>query len=104
MDLSDPRDFWLLLAAAIGFAFILGRAMRAREEGGETRVERRQREAAEALAQFNALTPDKQAEIDALVTNNRIIEAIKRVREETGMGLKESKDAVDVRRRELRRP
>ncbi|MEQ8936168.1 MAG: ribosomal protein L7/L12 [Amphiplicatus sp.] len=100
MDLSDPKDFWLLLAAAIAFAFILGRAMRTRETG-ETRVERRQREAAEALAQFNALTPDKQAEIDALVTNNRIIDAIKLVREETGMGLKESKDAVDARRKNL---
>ncbi|MEQ8177265.1 MAG: hypothetical protein RIC52_01415 [Amphiplicatus sp.] len=101
MDLSDPKDFWLLLAAAIGFAFILGRAMRARDTG-ETRVERRQREAADALAQFNALTPDKQSEIDALVANNRIIDAIKRVREESGMGLKESKDAVDARRRALK--
>ncbi|MEE2691197.1 MAG: hypothetical protein VX640_06635 [Pseudomonadota bacterium] len=101
MDLSDPMQFWLLLFAVAGIAFILGRSMREREPG-ESRVERRMREARQALEQFGALSSDKQAEVDALVRDNRIIEAIKLVREESGMGLKDSKDAVDARRRELK--
>lgn len=41
-------------------------------------------------------------EIDALLRNDRLIEAIKRHRELTGSGLKEAKDAMEARRRELR--
>ena len=44
---------------------------------------------------------DADAEIDALIRAGQKIEAIKRVRDRTGLGLKEAKDVVDGREREL---
>jgi ribosomal protein L7/L12 len=42
------------------------------------------------------LSPDKQAAIVSLLRNGRKIEAIKLYREETGLGLAESKEAVEA--------
>lgn len=38
-----------------------------------------------------------EAELDQLIRSNQKIQAIKRYREQTGLGLKESKDAVEAR-------
>jgi ribosomal protein L7/L12 len=48
------------------------------------------------------LSPGADAETDALLRRDRLIEAIKRHRELTGVGLKEAKEAMEARRRELR--
>ena len=41
-------------------------------------------------------TPELSAEVIEAIRANRKIEAIKRLREETGLGLKEAKDAVEA--------
>jgi hypothetical protein len=48
------------------------------------------------------LPAQEQAELDGLIAAGRKIEAIKRVRGGTGMGLKEAKDLVDAREQEMR--
>src|SRR5690606_27356643 len=45
--------------------------------------------------------PIEDAEVDDLLRNNQLIAAIKRYRELSGLGLKESKDAMEARRRML---
>ena len=44
---------------------------------------------------------DADAEIDALLRAGQKIEAIKRMRDRTGLGLKEAKDAVEAREKKL---
>lgn len=44
----------------------------------------------------DVLSPDAKARVQALIVANRKIEAIKEVREVTGLGLKEAKDLVDA--------
>lgn len=51
--------------------------------------------AASASAPGDALTPAARAEITALIADDEKIRAIKRYREETGVGLKQAKDAVE---------
>ena len=41
------------------------------------------------------LGEDVAGQIDALLAQNRVIEAIKIYREKTGVGLREAKDAID---------
>ena len=48
-----------------------------------------------AMATSSAIGPDHQDEIRSLVADGQQIEAIKKVRELTGMGLKDAKDYVD---------
>lgn len=50
---------------------------------------------ASASAPGEALTPAARAEIAALIADDEKIRAIKRYREETGVGLKRAKDAVE---------
>lgn len=98
MDGLDTAEFWLLLAAAVAVGFMLGRASR----GGEDADERRMRAELAASERFAALSSADQAEIDALVMSGKTLEAIRLTREKTGLGLKESKDAIDARRRTLK--
>ena len=46
-------------------------------------------------------TEDADAEIDALLRSGQKIQAIKLVRDRTGLGLKEAKDVVDAREKQL---
>jgi ribosomal protein L7/L12 len=55
----------------------------------------------EARAQGDGSRGETDPEIDRLLRGDRLIEAIKRHRELTGSGLKEAKDAMEARRREL---
>ena len=48
-----------------------------------------------------ASLPIEDPEIDELLRSNQLIAAIKRYRELSGLGLKESKDAMEARRRML---
>lgn len=51
--------------------------------------------AASAPRPTDALSPASRAEIAALIADGQKISAIKRYREETGVGLKQAKDAVE---------
>ena len=50
----------------------------------------------------SVLGEEGSREVDALLANGKSIEAIKRVRELTGLGLKEAKDFIDALRRTSR--
>ena len=94
----EPDQILVLVGVAI-VAFILGRATRGDVSGARTEREVADREQVEnALAE---LSSDVQTEVDRLLTEHRKIEAIKIFREATGLGLKQSKDAVEVRQRSL---
>lgn len=99
MDFSGDAQFWLLLSAVAVGAYLLGRLT----AGGspEDRADQRMRERREAEDAFSNMAPTAQQDIDTLLAEGRTIEAIKRFREETGLGLKQSKDAVDYRRRAM---
>lgn len=98
LDFGSDR-FWLLLAGAIVIAFILGRTVR-RRRGDDG--ERRMRDEAEAARRYDLLSLEARTAIDALAAAGKTIEAIKYVRERTGLGLKEAKDVVDARKRALK--
>lgn len=97
----DPTGGWLILAAVAYIAFMAGRASAGRRESPEDREMRRMREGERAAGAFAALSPSVQADVDRLLLENKKIEAIKLIREQTGMGLKESKDAADQRQRSV---
>ena len=101
MDAPNGFQVWLLVAAIGGLSFWLGRAT-ARSETAEQREMRRMREREAGVAAFSSLAAPNQTEIDRLIMEGKTIEAIKLVREGTGLGLKEAKDAVDARRSALK--
>ncbi|MBB5518319.1 hypothetical protein [Amphiplicatus metriothermophilus] len=96
MDFIDDAAFWAVLAAVAIVAYLVGRMSGAGSP--EDRAERRMRERQEAENAFSNMAPSAQQEIDRLIAEGRMLEAIKRFREETGLGLKESRDAIDYRR------
>lgn len=100
METPDPMQVWLLVAAVAIVCFLLGRATAQQRDGD--RAERKRVEAESAGVTFGALTTAHQTDVDRLVMENKVIEAIKLVREQTGLGLKESKDVVDARRKALK--
>jgi len=90
MDLFADTNPWLVITAVAVVSFSLGRFsvradwLRARE--AERQVQQ---------ARFNSLEQPVRNEISNLVSSGRKIEAIKRYRELTNSGLKESKILVD---------
>lgn len=97
METLTSTQLWLLLIAVAGVAFILGRAT-AGGANAEDRAAREMRERQEAERLFAAMPPDAQQDVDALIADGQTIEAVKKVREHSGAGLREAKSAVDVRR------
>lgn len=95
-SLPDSQTLLLLLVVAL-VAFQIGR-MTAGGASPEERAERRMRERQEAERLFSGLPPAVQQQADAHIQQGRPIEAIKVIREHSGAGLKESKQAVDYRR------
>jgi ribosomal protein L7/L12 len=91
----DPMGHWLLLGVTAWISFMIGRAT-ARRGGGssEARGMADQQEIASATAN---LPPSVWADIDRLLAEKKKIEAIKLLREASGLGLKLSKDAVEQR-------
>lgn len=92
---SLPNTPWLLLALAALAGFALGRwTARPRE----TPAQRATREATATLTleqQLRRLDDTIGSEVRGLIAQDRYLEAIKRVREGLGLGLKEAKDLVD---------
>lgn len=95
MDHIEPYQFWLLLAA-VGYAgFSLGRATK-----GLTPEERAQRSFAEdekIRTAMDELSPATLEEIDRLMAARKKIEAIRVLREASGLELKLAKIAVERR-------
>lgn len=98
MNNLDPLQIWLLMAAVAYIAFMAGRAT-ARKGGGESREAKALRIQGSAENAFSSLTPSIAADVDRLLNDGKTIEAIKVMREHTGLGLKESKQAIDWRKR-----
>ena len=97
MEELFTTDNWTLVALVALVAFFVGRASgggMSSEERMQQRMEERQ--AAERL--FAGLPPEVQQDIDARIQDGKIIEAVKIVRENSGAGLKDAKQAVDARR------
>jgi len=91
----EPYKLWLLVTAVAYVAFLLGRATK-----GASPEERQRRELAEAQEIETAMAnipQSKLEEIDRLMADAKKIEAIKTLREATGLGLQLSKMAVEQR-------
>ncbi len=86
---------WLLLAVTAFLSFIIGRTT-ARMGGGDSES-RRMTEANEIAAATANLSPSIWADVDRLLAEKKKIEAIKVLREASGLGLKLAKDAVEQR-------
>jgi ribosomal protein L7/L12 len=93
---------WLLALA--GFAFVILAALAIRPRSGGEMIQGQQRDARRLAAHSaqppGAPLPEENAilaipEISAALAGGNKIEAIKLVRERTGLGLKESKDLVE---------
>ena len=91
---------WLLALAGVAFVVLAWLALR---RGGGEMIQGQQRDArriaSHAPPQRTALPPDEAAilgpEIKAALAQGEKIEAIRLVREKTGLGLKEAKDLVE---------
>jgi ribosomal protein L7/L12 len=95
MEELASEQFWLvLLGVAVG-AFLLGRASSG--SNAEARERRRLEEEQEVESALTRVAPSKLAEIDRLLADRKKIEAIKLLREQTGLGLKASKLAGERR-------
>ena len=97
----DPMGQGLLLAAVAYFSFMIGRSVGRSHESPEAREMRRMEEQTKAADAFASLTPSIQTDVDRLLLDDKKIQAIKLIRENTGMGLKDSKIAADLRRDQI---
>lgn len=106
-----PDGLWGKLIVAMAF-FVLGRVIagvgagrRERDDANAVRNLYKSRIPAHgptsASSRLN-VSAGLGAELRPLILRGDLIEAIKRYREETGAGLKESKDAVEAFREQLR--
>lgn len=89
----NNTDVLVTLIVVAFIAYLIGKA-----NGGPDR-DGMQGEANRAQA-VAGLTPQQKMDIDAAIDSNKKIEAIRIMRAATGMGLKQSKLAVDARIRE----
>ncbi len=95
MENFEPYQLWFLMAAVAYVAFLLGRATK-----GASPEERQRRELVETQEIETAMAnipQSKLEEIDRLMADRKKIEAVKTLREATGLGLKLSKMAVEQR-------
>jgi ribosomal protein L7/L12 len=98
MEQTDLAGILPLLGIVALGAFWLGRASAGAGGGASDDLMQRQMETEQL---FSSMSPAAQADIDALVAAGKYLEAIKRVRTETGAGLKQSKDLVDHRKKQI---
>ena len=94
MENLDPMGQWLLLGVTAWIAFMFGRASAGR--GGDP-LARKVAEEQEIAGAVSELSSSTWEEVDRLMRDNKKIEAIKVLREATGLGLKLSKQAVEQR-------
>ncbi|WP_425410274.1 hypothetical protein [Hyphococcus sp.] len=97
MEQLFTTDNWLLVALAAALGFLAGRVT-ASGMSSEARTQKRMEARQDAERLFAGLPPEIQQDVDARIQNGKIIEAVKIVRENSGAGLKDSKQAVDARR------
>ena len=95
MENLEPPIQWIVLALTAWVAFMIGRA--SNSGGGVDREARRMAEEQEIAAATANLSPSVWAEVDRLLAEKKKIEAIKVLREASGLGLKLSKQAVEQR-------
>lgn len=93
----------LLIAAGLVFVVLLVMAMRPRGRSDDLIAPPRPRVQPVAVrsGQKLELSSETRIEVERLLANDQVINAIKLVREATGSGLKEAKDAVDDMRRSV---
>ena len=98
MENLDPLQIWLLMAAVAYVAFMTGRATAGRDdkESREAQALRRQESAERVFSEMSASTRE---EVDRLLRDGKIINAVKVIREHSGLSLRDAKLAVDWRRR-----
>ncbi|MEL6364933.1 MAG: ribosomal protein L7/L12 [Pseudomonadota bacterium] len=74
----------IVLFIGLGIGFVMGSARKRAPLPRE-----------EVRARFDALPPEKREGVERLAADGKKIEAIKELREATGLGLAEAKDVVD---------
>jgi ribosomal protein L7/L12 len=94
MENLDPLGHWLLLGVTAWVSFMIGRSTAGR--GGDP-LARKLADDQEIAAAVSTLPPSVWAEVDRLLSEKKKIEAIKVLREASGLGLKQAKDAVEQR-------
>ena len=93
----------LLIVAGLVFVVLLALAMRPRGRPDDLMAapgSRVQRVAVQA-GQKLELPTETRVEVERLLANGQVINAVKLVREATGSGLKDAKDVVDEMRRSV---
>ncbi len=95
MESFEPYQLWLVMAAVAYVGFLLGRATKG--VSLEERQRQRMLEQQEIETAMAGLDASKLEQVDRLMADARKIEAIKVLREATGLGLKLSKMAVERR-------
>jgi hypothetical protein len=98
MEQTDLAGILPLLGIVALGAFWLGRASAGMSGGSSDDFLQRQMELEQLFA---SMTPMAQAEVDRLIAARKYIEAIKFVRSETGAGLKQAKELVDARKKQM---
>ncbi len=106
-----------IFATVVGFlAFLLGYAVRSMQGNSSDSfrvntpvrpgqpVNSRPAELSGRAPEAKQLTSDAMSQVEEFILRGKKIEAIKAYREATGMGLKESKDAVEALQRKLMNP
>lgn len=105
MSLFAPEFsvFHLVAAAIVGF--IVGRITAAAGDPvrAEAKKRRKQEDARSAQADLDRLPRHVRTEVEKLLADGRIIEAVRDVRAALGLGLKEAKDVVDLLRATIER-
>jgi ribosomal protein L7/L12 len=93
----------LLIVAGLVFLVLLVLAMRPRGRSDDLMAAPRSRvqRMAVQVGQKLELPTETRVEVERLLANGQVINAIKLVREATGSGLKDAKDAVDEMRRSV---
>jgi len=93
----------LLILAGLVFLVLLVMAMRPRGRSGDLMAAPRSRvqRVVVPARQRLELSSETRVEVERLLANGQVINAIKLVREATGSGLKEAKDMVDEMRRSV---
>jgi len=95
--LSDSQ-IWMLIAGVAVVAFMAGRrSAKVSPESFELRLKAEQ----EAAQNFSRLSGAMQREVDRLLADGKMIEAIKLIRAELNTGLYEAKQVVDQRKRSM---
>lgn len=95
----------LLILAGLVFLVLLGMALRPRGRSDDLIAPPRSRVQPVAVraGQKLELSSETRVEVERLLANDQVINAIKLVREATGSGLKDAKDVVDEMRRSVPR-